>query len=378
MSSTTSSKDDVYRRLQQHLDKMPVGYPATTSGVELRVLKHLFTPVEAELAITLSMILEPVKAILRRAKNLKMTAQEVGQHLDAMVSKGLIHGGKDPQTGEAFYGNAPLIVGFYEYQAGRLTKEFVNDVEEYFDETFFKKEWFESIPQIRTIPSEQSIEVNQSLEFRNEVAAYDDIEKLIENAKPPYSVTECICRQVNDMRSGPCTHSKEVCMQFGGGARWWLSLGVAREISKDEVIKILKKAQNEGLVLQPFNAQKPLGLCCCCGDACGILTRVKQYPRPADLVSSNYYAEVNPDLCTGCGTCATRCHMDAPVVDDVSKINLDRCIGCGVCVSTCPEKAIHMVKKEKQWVPPPNTKELFMEIMKHKANLALQNKQKSG
>jgi len=377
MISTASSGDEVYRRLQQHLDKMPVGYPATTSGVEIRVLKNLFTPVEAEVATILSFSPEPTEVVLRRSENLKISPEEFIQHLDAMVTNGLIFGGKNPRTGEMTYGNVPLVLGFYELQLNRLNDTFIKDTEQYFDERFFKEEWFESIPQLRTIPSEQSVVINESVEFRNEVAPYDDVEKLLNNAKPPYAVTECICRQVNGMKKGSCTHSREVCLQFGAGARSWLSLGAAREITKDEVITILRKAQDEGLVLQPNNTQKPIGICCCCGDACGILTRLKQYPRPADLVSSNFYAEVNPDLCTGCGTCSTRCQVDAPVVDDVSKINLDRCIGCGVCVPTCPEKAIRLVKKGKEWVPPANIQALFMEIMKHKANLALQNKKKS-
>jgi hypothetical protein len=33
-----------YRKLQEHLDKMPVGYPATKSGVEINLLKAIFTP----------------------------------------------------------------------------------------------------------------------------------------------------------------------------------------------------------------------------------------------------------------------------------------------------------------------------------------------
>ena len=31
---------DIYRRLAQHLDDMPAGYPATESGVELRILRR--------------------------------------------------------------------------------------------------------------------------------------------------------------------------------------------------------------------------------------------------------------------------------------------------------------------------------------------------
>ena len=38
------NEEDVYRVLQKHLDKMPIGFPATKSGVELRLLKYLFTP----------------------------------------------------------------------------------------------------------------------------------------------------------------------------------------------------------------------------------------------------------------------------------------------------------------------------------------------
>ena len=38
---------DAYRKLQEHLDKMPVGYPATQSGVEINLLKTIFTPEEA-------------------------------------------------------------------------------------------------------------------------------------------------------------------------------------------------------------------------------------------------------------------------------------------------------------------------------------------
>jgi hypothetical protein len=46
-----ASEADVYRRLQQHLDRMPVGFPATRSGVEIRILRQLFSPEAAEIAL---------------------------------------------------------------------------------------------------------------------------------------------------------------------------------------------------------------------------------------------------------------------------------------------------------------------------------------
>ncbi|MHA2340110.1 MAG: hypothetical protein ACXACX_22650 [Candidatus Hodarchaeales archaeon] len=45
-----NSNESAYRELQQHLDTFPVGFPATKSGVEIRLLKNLFTPEEARIA----------------------------------------------------------------------------------------------------------------------------------------------------------------------------------------------------------------------------------------------------------------------------------------------------------------------------------------
>ncbi len=66
------SQTDVYRRLQRHLDKMPVGFPATDSGVELRILRRLFTPEEAEVGLLLSAVPEPLDRIHSRAKGTGM------------------------------------------------------------------------------------------------------------------------------------------------------------------------------------------------------------------------------------------------------------------------------------------------------------------
>ena len=41
---------DLYRQLARHLDRLPGGFPATESGVELRILRRLFSPQDAELA----------------------------------------------------------------------------------------------------------------------------------------------------------------------------------------------------------------------------------------------------------------------------------------------------------------------------------------
>jgi len=57
---------DVYDELAAHLDNLPAGFPSTESGVELRILKRLFTPDEAKTALGLNMIPEPVSDIAKR------------------------------------------------------------------------------------------------------------------------------------------------------------------------------------------------------------------------------------------------------------------------------------------------------------------------
>ena len=41
--------DEVYYKLAEVLDSLPNGFPATESGVEIRLLKKIFQPDEAEL-----------------------------------------------------------------------------------------------------------------------------------------------------------------------------------------------------------------------------------------------------------------------------------------------------------------------------------------
>jgi Na+-translocating ferredoxin:NAD+ oxidoreductase RNF subunit RnfB len=103
----------------------------------------------------------------------------------------------------------------------------------------------------------------------------------------------------------------------------------------------------------PANEQEPNFMCACCNDCCGMLMLMKSFPKPAEVVGSNYYAKVDPELCKGCGTCISRCPIDAVIkTNSISSINLKRCIGCGLCVPTCPENAMLLITKEKEVLPP--------------------------
>ncbi|MHA2475432.1 MAG: hypothetical protein ACXAES_19610 [Promethearchaeota archaeon] len=88
------STQTVYRELQQHLDKLPVGFPQTDSGVEIQILKLLFTPEEAQIALKLQLIPDTLRTVYRRAKDIIDSKEELRVLLDSLVEKGSIFGKK--------------------------------------------------------------------------------------------------------------------------------------------------------------------------------------------------------------------------------------------------------------------------------------------
>jgi Fe-S-cluster-containing hydrogenase component 2 len=352
------SEPDVYRKLQQHLDKMPVGFPATESGVELRILKRLFTPEEAEIALLLSAVPETLDRIHGRAKKTRIAREELERTLDRMVAKGAILGrGRGDRKR---YSKAQLAVGMYEYQVDRLTKELQQDVDQYFNEGFGQAFHGPKTGQMRTIP------IGARFVPERRVGRYDDARQLIEDTKGPIAIMNCVCRQGKELTSEPCqqTDARRVCMTFKGAARRLSEEGTAQVITREEALALTERAEEDGMVLQPENTQDPLFMCFCCGCCCGVLTTAKQFPHPAEYLQSNYRAAVDPQLCSECETCQSRCPMDAlDSSNGATRVDHHRCIGCGLCVSTCPSEAAKLVAKEQETVPPQDQKDLYKKIL---------------
>jgi electron transport complex protein RnfB len=353
-----SDSEDVYRRLQRHLDKMPVGFPPTASGVELRILRRLFTPQEAEVALLLSAVPESLERIERRARAGRLVCDEIERSLDRLVEKGAILGSR--RGGVKRYSKAQLAIGMYELQVDHLTKELQADVEQYFREGFGEAFHSRGTTQMRTIP------VGARFAPEHHVGRYDDARDLVLGTSGPIAVMNCVCRQGKDLLGVPCrqTSDRRVCMTLRSAARHMVEAGTGREVSREEALDLLERAERDGMVLQPENTRDPLFMCFCCGCCCGVLTTAKQLPRPAEYLRSNYRAVVVSDRCTECGTCQERCPMDALAsADGPTRVDHDRCIGCGLCVSSCPSEALRLETKDDSRVPPRDQMSLYRRIM---------------
>ena len=79
---------DIYEKLAKHLENLPAGFPRTESGVEMRILRRIFTPEDAEFAMHLTLIPEEPRVVARRAK---IPVEAAARRLEEMEKKGLIN-----------------------------------------------------------------------------------------------------------------------------------------------------------------------------------------------------------------------------------------------------------------------------------------------
>ena len=343
---------DVYQNLANHLDNLPGGYPATESGVEMRILKRLFSPEEAELAVYLNMMPEAPEVIAARTR---LNAEAIAAKLEDMSRKGLIY--RAGKGGKKAYSAAMFIMGIWEYHCNDLTADLVQDFNEYLPQIHLKS-WMKSKTNHKRI-----VPVSAKIVPELSIFSYDDAEALIKSQKKIVLGT-CICRKEQQLIGKGCPAPLDVCLFFGRGAYYCEENNLGRGIGVEEALEALERGRKAGLVLQPSNSQNPATLCMCCGCCCLFLKNIKAMDKPGRYVHTSYYAQVDEEKCIACGACADRCHMDAITVDQTASVNLDRCIGCGVCVTDCPTEAMLYKQKEKsdQYVPPATIFETFMNM----------------
>ena len=353
-------KEDVYHKLAQHLDKLPSGFPATEEGLELKILKRLFTPEEAELAVHLNLIEEPAAVIARRAG---LRVDDTQKMLDEMASKGLIYDIREPGKPPMYMG-FHFVVGIWEFQVNRLDLELIRDVDEYFERAFFNPHLWKENPQLRTVP------IGESIPIPSEVMPYEQAEKLIQ-ANEKFAVADCICRKEKQMAGEGCGKPLETCLVIGQGADYYERYRKGRPIDKTEALGLLELANEHALVIQPSNSKNAWCMCFCCGDCCGVLRSVKRYPQPGTLVSSPYFAVSDEEICSACETCVERCQMDAIQVNGHAQVLRERCIGCGLCVTTCETGAMHLERKpeyEQPYIPKTNV-ENFLRLARQRGTI---------
>jgi len=220
----------------------------------------------------------------------------------------------------------------------------------------------DSLPPIdRTVPilekndsgTEIKITLNQNLDVPIEkIIPTQKIEELIDKYED-IAVGYCFCRQHKEFLGEPCKQidPTESCFTLGKSARHTSHHGFSRIVSKEEALKILKKIEHAGLVHKAYHLysdidKEEVAICNCCKCCCPN-SRAEAFMPVKN--ATNFIAQMNQDICIGCGACVEKCHMDAIILNNQNKAELTEefCIGCGICAAFCSEDAISMKENKR-------------------------------
>ena len=263
--------------------------------------------------------------------------------LDRLVKKGISFATyKEDVT---FYQLAPFCSGILDFLLkDELDAEIAQYIQDYVDEI----NAFINRPE-RKKTAVRSVPINVSVSAVPYHASFNEVLSYIEKGSI-YSVSDCLCRSAKEKLGQGCGHTiKDICIQIGPYAEFYIRTGRGRPISRKEAIEVLKKSESEGLfheIVKPQNNESSYFVCSCCTCCCiaartvipGVVSRMES--------TSLYMAQVDADKCTGCCGCIDSCPVSALDMETSRiAINPSRCIGCGICTFFCTSQAVSIIKK---------------------------------
>lgn len=188
-----------------------------------------------------------------------------------------------------------------------------------------------------------------------QIVPIEDVEKIL-NFTNSITRIPCVCRK--------CTTGKEVrtCFlisadpakmgidgiidlsSFGGP-----DLSKFEVFDKENTLNFFKECELSGMVHSVWTVKAPFAAVLCnCDYVTGCISmKLIKEARPITF-KAEYIADINTELCTGCGECVKICQFGAVSIDSKSKkarINLKKCQGCGVCRVVCKNGAIYLLDR---------------------------------
>ncbi|MCP4717657.1 MAG: hypothetical protein GY868_21245 [Deltaproteobacteria bacterium] len=196
----------------------------------------------------------------------------------------------------------------------------------------------------------------------NEICSAHSILSIYEGLDEDEVITlsHCFCREHRKVGEDPCRLDlpEESCMAVGPAAQHLIDRGIARRITRDEAIRLIKEFQEKGAVhqvgrllpLKDFTAKYDVDILCnCCWDCCAAFGNYNRGLIPF-MLKAFYIANISDaDACTGCGSCEEFCPVRAISVngDGIAEIKADICCGCGQCALHCPDDVVRMDPSER-------------------------------
>lgn len=192
-----------------------------------------------------------------------------------------------------------------------------------------------------------------SLQDLEQIIPYRTARSLVLQGPPDVAVFECPCRLVRD---NPCRPT-QVCLIVG---QPFVDLVLdhhpktSRLLSQQEAVELLAAEHRRGHLHSAWFKDACLdrffAICNCCKCCCGGIDAMVNHGIPM-MASSGYVAQVDDEICTGCGACETACAFAAIRVDGQAEVDTQACMGCGVCEGQCIFGAVSLLRSQGRGSP---------------------------
>ncbi len=337
---------DIYKELAEMINREDVvGIPESPSM--LKVLSLQFTPDEAELALKIGLKGGTLDEL---SQKLGMDREELRAKLITMADKGTMwmDPGKENPVCRVLGSAAPGLVetGIW----GGIRFPYDVELAKHLHQAVF--EWARD--KLCTLGFPFAPVWAHPWALPEDAKPEENLAEFL-RSQDYFGLSFCPCR-LSHWIAEPgdhCEHMLETCLHTGDTARWCVEHGQGREITYEEALELLKKANADGLV-HTINING--FICNCCDDCCPMFVGFHQFNEKT-LIPSPFMPEIDEDACIACGECADVCSMNAMTVDETAAFDKDICIGCGLCVTTCPSECIALVRRPEQVEIPEDVKE---------------------
>lgn len=358
---------DTYLRAARRLDSLTVRapYDATLRAI----LEELFTVREAELVAGMP----ATPSTLARLQELTgLPRAELEPLLEGMCRKGLVIDLYFERQGITLYQVSPFVIGVFEFTMMRagLDADHARRARlfnEYW-ERFMAANAEGFVALTRALPHEAALphDAAQPAGDHVEILDYERASRLIEE-ESKFAVGICSCRhEKQHLGRRGCDTPLEQCTSLGTSADYLLRRGLARPISRGEMLERVERSRELGLVIATDNVQRRPGFIChCCSCCCNLIGALTKYGSTTAIVSSSFVARVDAAGCAGCARCVEACPIDAITLGGPAaaaagargpaRVDEQVCIGCGVCATRCKTASLRLAPRTRRVFHPETT-----------------------
>jgi len=234
----TVNTDREYHLLQQRLDRDVTGAP--DSPIFMEILKLLFLADEAEIVRHIPTTFTSLNVLSRK---LKIPRDKLNEKMTEMARKGLVM--DIEYNKERYFRFSPVVIGFFEFtfmrtrdelpmaELARLFEEYINE-----DDRFVHS-IFQGEAQIgRTLVHEEALPE----EDHTEILDWERTSQIVQSATA-IGVSLCMCRHKASLLGEACDTPLENCLTFGYAAEMLIRNGIARAITADEAMDLIKECK---------------------------------------------------------------------------------------------------------------------------------------